>query len=287
MGGPPDVAELRRLLAANETPWALWSGYGPDGRGDMRVERIGHLSGSGIQTDPDSADMYGPRETFELLVSAVNALPGLLDRVREAEAGLDRVAVAMGCGDEVAGYGVYREDVDGMVECARGLREHASDHDECPRPCHCHDDRLAYPVSCEPCKGSGCGPGTASGAYEPCDHCDGTGADCSKGWVPVVALNAAEDHLAHMREARDNARAEVERLTGQVEAVRALHETWRIHSDGDHPEGCDCGEPTYIVCRSCCCDAYGDQAEECASYHDHDTDGPGCPTIRTLDGGER
>ena len=77
----PDVAELRRLLAANETPWALWNGYGPDGRGDMRVERIGHLSGSGIQTDPDSADMYGPREAFELLVSAVNALPGLLDRL--------------------------------------------------------------------------------------------------------------------------------------------------------------------------------------------------------------
>ena len=102
----------------------------------------------------------GPEATSEwrwVVRAALNAIPGLLDRVREAEAGLDRVAVAMGCGDEVSGYGVYREDVDGMVECARDLRELASDHDECPRPCHCHDDRLAYPVSCEPCKGSGCG----------------------------------------------------------------------------------------------------------------------------------
>ena len=100
---------------------------------------------------------------------------------------------------------------------------------------------------------------------------------------PATVL-ALLDRLAHMTEARDNARAEVERLGAQIEAVQALHETWRIHSDGDHPEGCDCGEPTYIVCRSCCCDAYGDQSETCAIYHDHDTDGPGCPTIRALDG---
>lgn len=182
----PDLAELRRLAEA-ATPFARPGG-----------------------TDP---------ATVTLLASDVL---GLLDRVREAEAGLDRVAVAMGCGDEVSGYGVYREDVDGMVECARDLRELGSDHDECPRPCHCHDDRLAYPVSCEPCKGSGCGPGTASGAYEPCDHCDGTGADCSKGWVQVAALEATESELAHMREARDNTRAERDALAAKVERVRAL-----------------------------------------------------------------
>ena len=36
---------------------------------------------------------------------------------------------------------------------------------------------------------------------------------------PAVVLGLL-DHLAHMREARDNARAEVERLTAVVEAVR-------------------------------------------------------------------
>ena len=83
---PEIQAELRRLLDATETPWALWDGYGPDGNGDMRVARIGHLSGSGIRADPDSADIYGRREAFELLASAVNALPALLDAAAERDA---------------------------------------------------------------------------------------------------------------------------------------------------------------------------------------------------------
>ena len=87
---PETLAELRRLLDATETPWALWDGYGPDGNGDMRVARIGHLSGSGIRADPDSADIYGRREAFELLASAVNALPALLDAAAER----DRLAAA-------------------------------------------------------------------------------------------------------------------------------------------------------------------------------------------------
>ena len=88
---PEMQAELRRLLDATETPWALWDGYGPDGNGDMRVARIGHLSGSGIRADPDSADIYGRREAFELLASAVNALPALLDAAAER----DRLAEAV------------------------------------------------------------------------------------------------------------------------------------------------------------------------------------------------
>ena len=88
---PEIQAELRRLLDAAETPWALWDGYGPDGNGDMRVARIGHLSGSGIRADPDSADIYGRREAFELLASAVNALPALLDAAAER----DRLAEAV------------------------------------------------------------------------------------------------------------------------------------------------------------------------------------------------
>ena len=82
---PEIQAELRWLLDATETPWALWDGYGPDGNGDMRVARIGHLSGSGIRADPDSADIYGRREAFELLASAVNALPALLDAAAERD----------------------------------------------------------------------------------------------------------------------------------------------------------------------------------------------------------
>lgn len=66
----------------------------------------------------------------------------------------------------------------------------------------------------------------------------------------IAAANPAAvlgllDHLAHMREARDNARAEVERLTAQVERVRALADEWTYNGefgwgDGSHAYGTDC-----------------------------------------------
>ena len=58
----------------------------------------------------------------------------------------------------------------------------------------------------------------------------------------VLALlddaDALRAELAHMREARDNARAEVKRLTAQVERVRALADEWTYK--GSHAYGTDC-----------------------------------------------
>ena len=65
----------------------------------------------------------------------------------------------------------------------------------------------------------------------------------------VLALlddaDALRAELAHMREARDNARAEVKRLTAQVERVRALADEWTYKGefgwdDGSHAYGTDC-----------------------------------------------
>ena len=51
----------------------------------------------------------------------------------------------------------------------------------------------------------------------------------------VLALlddaDALRAELAHMREARDNARAEVKRLTAQVERVRALADEWTYNGE--------------------------------------------------------
>ena len=175
---PEIQAELRRLLDATETPWALWDGYGPDGNGDMRVARIGHLSGSGIRADPDSADIYGRREAFELLASAVNALPALLDAAAERDAlrtWQERVALAAGLADEVAGYGVHLEaDPDTAAEHVAGLLDIADTHVECPIYCGDCGEPLAD-TPCDHCGGSGCGPGTGSGAYEECGWCAGAG----------------------------------------------------------------------------------------------------------------
>ena len=61
---------------------------------------------------------------------------------------------------------------------------------------------------------------------------------------PAVVL-ALLDRLAHMREARDAARAEVKRLTAKVERVRALADEWTYNGefgwdDGSHAYGTDC-----------------------------------------------
>ena len=168
---PEIQAELRRLLDATETPWALWDGYGPDGNGDMRVARIGHLSGSGIRADPDSADIYGRREAFELLASAVNALPALLDAAAER----DRLALLL---DE-------------------------------PRR-------------------SGCAVEIAGVRIAPCDE-RGQTADMRE-------RDTLADRLTHMTEARDNARAEVKRLTALVEAVR--EDARNIARDSGGDKGC-------------------------------------------------
>ena len=170
-------------------------------------------------------------ERYREFYAAANpaAVLDLLDQLDAAEAGLDRVAVAMGCGEEVEGRGVYREDVDGMVEWAKDLLSARNDHDECPQPCHCHDDRLAYPLSCEECKGSGCGPGTASGAYDPCPRCDGSGADCSEGWVHSSTLAAAEGRLvdAGYRAAEDQ--AEIHHLRDQVSRLTRERDEWEAN----------------------------------------------------------
>ena len=90
---------------------------------------------------------------------------------------------------------------------------------------------------------------------------------------------------AHMTEARDNARAEVERLTALVERVRALHyaavndvtrtpvcETCHGKA-GVHECGCWASEDLQPVCGHC---NEGDKGISVAWP---------CPTIRILDGG--
>ena len=114
----------------------------------------------------------------------------------------------------------------------------------------------------------------------------------------VLALlddaDALRAELAHMTEARDNARAEVERLTAQVERVRALHRAVGIYDECD----CDAPDPAthldvddvgltcnlmYRVCAECCRDDVY-QTEDCANYHAHRLDEDyHCPTIRALD----
>ena len=87
---------------------------------------------------------------------------------------------------------------------------------------------------------------------------------------PDVVLGLL-DRLAHMREARDNARAEVERLTAQVERVRALHK-----SSGDAETQGYTGLGYGYISPYCMGEVASDE---------YGVPWP-CETIRAIDGGE-
>ena len=146
-------------------------------------------------------------------------------------------------------------------------------------------DRLARLLD-EP-RRSGCAVEIAGVRIAPCDE-RGQTAD-------MLAADRLRRELAYMAEARDNARAEVERLSAQLNAVRALHRPVGIYDECEcsaeakaegHEDveevGLTCNR-MYTVCAECCRDDVY-QTEGCASYHDHKPDeAHHCPTIRALD----
>lgn len=96
-------------------------------------------------------------------------------------------------------------------------------------------DRLARLLD-EP-RRSGCAVEIAGVRIAPCDE-RGQTADMRE-------RDTLADRLAHMTEARDNARAEVKRLTAKVERVRELAAEWTYNGefgwdDGSHAYGTDC-----------------------------------------------
>ena len=109
-----------------------------------------------------------------------------------------------------------------------------------PRPWHAWDRGIGFevhteaehnPIRCDPLN---------SGFRET--FC---GPDARLIAAAVNALPTLLDRLAHMTEARDNARAEVERLTAKVERVRALADEWTYNGEfgwdnGSHAYGTDC-----------------------------------------------
>ena len=145
---PEKLAELRRLLDANEVPWSAY-------RPSPNYARYEIMDDRGYDLAYTVEDALGGNA--EIIVAAVNALPALLDAAAER-------------------------------------------------------DRLARLLD-EP-RRSGCAVEIAGVRIAPCDE-RGQTAD-------MLAADRLRRELAYMAEARDNARAEVERLSAQLDAVRAL-----------------------------------------------------------------
>ena len=83
--------------------------------------------------------------------------------------------------------------IDELCEWIRENLAESAEHLECPITCELCGERLAD-TDCEHCHGSGCGPGTASGAYEECEWCAGVGKvhpGCvEKSYAELVTENA-------------------------------------------------------------------------------------------------
>ena len=107
-----------------------------------------------------------------------DTLAALLDAADEADRlriWQERVALAAGIADEVEGRGVHPEaDPDAAAEHVAGLLSVVDTHVDCPVYCGGCGEALAD-AWCDRCHGSGCGPGTATGAYEECEWCAGAG----------------------------------------------------------------------------------------------------------------
>ena len=175
------------------------------------------------------------------------------DRLRTWQ---ERVALAAGIGDEMEGRGIHLEaDPDVAADHMAGVLAMADTHDECPIHCGRCGETLAD-VWCDHCHGSGCGPGTASGAYEECEWCAGVGK---------VHLGCADLCYAALVAERD-------RLAAAVERVRALHQD-EGQSQGYFPGDRDYGE------RDHCCGT-------CGTCGEYGVEWP-CPTVAALDGAEQ
>lgn len=114
----------------------------------------------------------------------------------------------------------------------------------------------------------------------PCPTCDNPTADRLRAERDALAAE-----LAHMTEARDNARAEAERLSAAVDAVRALHKAGRWYlEECDHP-GCEVESVELSAGELYHADEYELVCETCSGGDLAETDDPTpwpCPTIRAI-----
>jgi len=143
---------------------------------------------------------------------------------------------ALGFGDDKSEPAARLPEIVNDVAEAFGA---ARDHYECPMICENCGERLAD-KECEPCYGSGCGPRTAEGAYDECEHCAGVGR---------IHEGCAEKSYADLVSELDAALARVEELERQLATVRAMHKPERRYMAPD-------GEGSW------------DTAEECAADND-------------------
>lgn len=133
-------------------------------------------------------------------------------RIAELREWQIKVATALGMCEEVMGVGYSVANAKDASERAESLTTLELEHIECPVWCY-ECERMERWQSCTHCNGSGCGPGTASGAYEECEWCAGDG----------------RDHEPDLTARAENAEATIVRVITALEAAeKSVPDDWGV-----------------------------------------------------------
>lgn len=133
-------------------------------------------------------------------------------RIAELREWQIKVATALGMCEEVMGVGYSVANAKDASERAESLTTLELEHIECPVWCY-ECERMERWQSCTHCNGSGCGPGTASGAYEECEWCAGDG----------------RDHEPDLTARAEKAEAKVARVITALEAAeKSVPDDWGV-----------------------------------------------------------
>lgn len=183
----------------------------------------------GVSNGPDTH----LQQTETALAAAVHENNELRAEIARMGKWHERVAIALGMAEEVPGIGVHMASLDDIVARAESLSSVDLEHIECPQWCD-ECERFDAWQSCTHCNGSGCGPGTASGAYEECEWCAGEGREHDRGRERTrgVLAEVADEHRRQDEEwgeqdHRDELRAEL--VQAAAVTVRWIEKLDRQH----------------------------------------------------------
>lgn len=171
-----------------------------------------------------------PAAEAEFIAAAPELVRELLAALETAEASRDllrRKHLAftghLGYGDGVTEPAAELDELVDRIETAFATER---DHTECPVICELCGETLAATM-CTRCYGSGCGPGTASGAYEECQWCAGVGR---------IHEGCAERSYADLVAELDESRAIIAESLKATNLAAAHRFDFDRRLDSDHTE---------------------------------------------------
>lgn len=144
-----------------------------------------------MRTEEGARFVVSEHDRLAAAVGEVSRLEAVNAELREFRAEYLRMTDALSYGDGVTEPAPSPTDLIDPLQAALSV---ARDHDDgCPEWC---DDceQWERPRSCEKCRGCGCDPATALGAYSPCKDCDGDGrshVEFARRAGPQVAPDAS------------------------------------------------------------------------------------------------